>query len=148
MVESLRGSSKPPPNFTNETWEIFLGLTCPDPIKRWSLSQVYHHPWMVRQFLTWSEKATACEIDRLIWLDSTRRLLEMYKIPRGVGGSMKSQSRSLLHRMIPRIIFDWGDDGRTAAVIKQSSGCPAVVKQSGSGSCRRLGHSEEATRRS
>eukprot|EP01053_Blabericola_migrator_P012990 Blabericola_migrator_1__12989@NODE_865_length_6229_cov_246_540571_g613_i0_p1_GENE_NODE_865_length_6229_cov_246_540571_g613_i0NODE_865_length_6229_cov_246_540571_g613_i0_p1_ORF_typecomplete_len531_score44_92Pkinase/PF00069_25/1_9e40Pkinase_Tyr/PF07714_17/2_2e27Kinaselike/PF14531_6/1_3e03Kinaselike/PF14531_6/8_7e08Kdo/PF06293_14/7_5e07Pkinase_fungal/PF17667_1/6_6e06WaaY/PF06176_11/3_2e05RIO1/PF01163_22/0_00044APH/PF01636_23/0_15APH/PF01636_23/2_4e02FTA2/PF13095_6/2_7e03FTA2/PF13095_6/0_045_NODE_86 len=137
MVENLRKTHRPPVNFTTETWEIFLGLTDPSPTRRWTLQQVYHHPWVVRHYLQYAN-AEGPDLKGLLWLNSARRTLEAFRVPRSLtpqlaappspwtqtaGSPLRStlipgnsRPRSLLHRVLhaPRTIFDWTAEQQSA----------------------------------
>eukprot|EP01054_Gregarina_sp_Poly1_P000125 Gregarina_sp_Poly_1__124@NODE_1028_length_5298_cov_171_207608_g497_i1_p1_GENE_NODE_1028_length_5298_cov_171_207608_g497_i1NODE_1028_length_5298_cov_171_207608_g497_i1_p1_ORF_typecomplete_len559_score67_88Pkinase/PF00069_25/7_5e44Pkinase_Tyr/PF07714_17/1_5e30Kinaselike/PF14531_6/2_2e03Kinaselike/PF14531_6/1_2e10Kdo/PF06293_14/4_4e08Pkinase_fungal/PF17667_1/2_4e03Pkinase_fungal/PF17667_1/6_5e06WaaY/PF06176_11/1_1e05RIO1/PF01163_22/9_7e06FTA2/PF13095_6/0_0071APH/PF01636_23/0_032APH/PF01636_23/3_3e0 len=142
MVENLRKTSHPPVNFTSETWEIFLGLTDPCPSRRWSIQQVYHHPWVVRHYLQYAN-AEGPDLKGLLWLGAARRLLESYRIPRAIPSSSSpssmmsglhslrsttaattpsNKSKSLLHRVFhaPRTIFDWTESASSGTIHNHS----------------------------
>ncbi|EZG85837.1 putative protein kinase [Gregarina niphandrodes] len=104
MVSSLRTAKKTPPNFTVETWELFLGLTHPDPVQRWSLLQVCHHPWIVRNYLQFvSDRAASHTLDCVLWHEPTRKIFQSYRV---VPPLPSHTPPSLLHRVFPRAFAD------------------------------------------
>ncbi|EPT28358.1 myosin-light-chain kinase [Toxoplasma gondii ME49] len=52
-------SSGPPANFQGppEAWTLFLGLTAPDPSRRWSLNRVLSHSWVQQKLVQLAPRA-------------------------------------------------------------------------------------------
>ncbi|KEP66737.1 UNVERIFIED_CONTAM: myosin-light-chain kinase [Hammondia hammondi] len=52
-------SSGPPANFHGppEAWTLFLGLTAPDPSRRWSLNRVLSHSWVQQKLVQLAPRA-------------------------------------------------------------------------------------------